>query len=120
MIIGVILILVIIIILLMVYNMSIHKKIENFNNLNQKVTNLNILQDFMDTISKSTTVEDKINQINNIIIERYQIKYSTIVVYDGTKYVVKTSNVDKKHWEALSNLQAEDIFRESIESSIPK
>ena len=120
MIIGVILILVIIIILLMVYNMSIHKKIENFNNLNQKVTNLNILQDFMDTISKSTTVEDKINQINNIIIERYQIKYSTIVVYDGTKYVVKTSNVDKKHWEALSNLQAEDIFRESIETSIPK
>ena len=120
MIIGVILILVIIIILLMVYNMSIHKKIENFNNLNQKVTNLNILQDFMDTISKSTTVEDKINQINNIIIERYQIKYSTIVVYDGTKYVVKTSNVDKKHWEALSNLQSEDIFKESIETSIPK
>ena len=97
MIIGVILILVIIIVLLMVYNMSIHKKIESFNNLNQKVTNLNILQDFMDTVSKASSVEEKIEQINNIIIERYQIKYSTIVVYDGTKYVVKASNVDAKH-----------------------
>ena len=120
MIIGVILILVIIIILLMVYNMSIHKKIENFNNLNQKVINLNILQDFMDTISKTSSVEEKINQINNIIIERYQIKYSTIVVYDGTKYVVRASNVDPKHWEALSDLQSEDIFKESIQTSIPK
>ena len=120
MIIGVILILIIIIVLLMVYNMSIHKKIENFNNINQKVINLNILQDFMDTISKTATVEEKINQINNIIIERYQIKYSTIVVYDGTKYIVKASNVDKKHWETLSNLQSEEIFKESIQTSIPK
>lgn len=120
MIIAVILILVVIIILLMVYNMSIHKKIANFNNLNQKVTNLNILQDFMDTISKMSSVEEKIEQINNIIIERYQIKYSTIVVYDGTKYIVRASNVDKKHWEALSNLQSEEIFKESIQTSIPK
>ncbi len=120
MIIVVILILVVIIILLMVYNMSIHKKIQNFNNLNQKITNLNILQDFMDTISESTSVEEKINQINNIIIERYQIDYSTIVVYDGTKYVVKASNVDGKHWNALSNLQSEDLFKESVQTSVPK
>lgn len=120
MIIGVILILVVIIILLMLYNMSIHKKIENFNNLNQKVINLNILQDFMDAISKTAKVEEKINLINNIIIERYQIKYSTIVVYDGTKYIVKASNVDKKHWDTLSNLQEEEIFKESIQTSIPK
>ena len=120
MIIGVILILVAIIILLLVYNMSIHKKIESFNNLNQKVTNLNILQDFMDAISKTSSVDEKINQINEIIIERYQVKYSTIVIYDGTKYVVRASNVDKKHWETLSNLQSEEIFKESIQTSIPK
>ena len=113
-------ILVVIIILLMVYNMSIHKKITSFNNLNQKVINLNILQDFMDTISKADSVEEKINQINNVIVERYQIKYSTIVVYNGTKYVVKASNVDQKHWDALSNLQSEEMFKESIQTSIPK
>ena len=100
--------------------MYIHKKIQNFNNLNQKITNLNILQDCMDTISESTSVEEKINQINNIIIERYQIDYSTIVVYDGTKYVVKASNVDEKHWDALSNLQSEDLFKESVQTSVPK
>lgn len=104
----------------MIYNWSINKKINNFNNLNQKVTNLNILQDFMDTISKTSSVEEKITQINNIIVERYQIKYSTIVVYDGTKYIVKASNVDPKHWDALSDLQSEETFKESIQTSIPK
>lgn len=120
MIIVVILILVVIIVLLMVYNMSIHKKIESFNNLNQKVTNLNILQDFMDTLSQASSVDEKIEKINNIIIERYQIKYSTIVIYDGTKYVIKASNVDEKHWESLSSLQSEKIFQESIQTSVPK
>ena len=120
MILLVILILVIIIILLTVYNMSIHKKIESFKNLNQKVTGLNILQDFMDTIGEGTSVNEKFNKINMILIERYQIKYSTIVVYNGTEYVIKASNVDKRHWDALRNLQEEPLFQESIQTSIPK
>lgn len=117
---AVIIILIILIILLTVYNISVHKKIENFQNLNQKITSLNILQDFMDTISEYTTVNEKINKINEILIERYQIKYSTIVVYDGVQYVVKASNVDRKHWDALSSLQSEGIFQDSIQTATPK
>lgn len=120
MILAVIIILVILIILLTVYNISVHKKIENFQNLNQKITGLNILQDFMDTISECTTVDAKINKINTILIERYQIKYSTIVVYDGVQYVVKASNVDRKHWDTLSALQSEAIFQDSIQTATPK
>ena len=101
MILGVITLLVIIIVLLMVYNMSINKKIQNFHNLNQKISNLNVLQDFMNTISEVTTVDEKIQKINEILIERYQIKYSTIVIYNGTDYIVKASNVESKHWDTL-------------------
>ncbi len=120
MIIGVIIILVIIIILLMVYNISIYKKIESFNNLNQKITGLNVLQDFMDTISECTSVTEKFNKINEILIERYQIKYSTIVVYDGAEYTIKASNVEQKHWENLRSLQSEEIFQDSIQTATPK
>ena len=120
MILAVILILVIIIVLLTAYNISIHRNIEEFKNLNQKVTSLNIIQEFMDTLSECTTVDEKINKINTILIERYQIKYSTIVVYNGAEYVVKTSNVDKRHWDTLSSLQSEAIFQDSVQTSIPK
>lgn len=117
---AIIIILILIIVALLAYNLSISKKIENFNSINQKITNLNILQDFMNTISEVTSVNEKIQKINNILIERYNIKYSAIVVYNGTEYVIKASNVDKKHWEVLRNLQSEETFKDSIQSAIPK
>ena len=120
MIIVLIILLVAIIVALLIYNMSINKKIQSFNNLNQKITNLNVLQDFMNTISETSSIDEKIKKINGILIERYNIRYSTIVVYNGTEYVIKASNVDEKHWETLRNLQSEDIFKDSISSATPK
>ena len=120
MILAIIAILIVIVIALFIYNLSISKKIENFNNINQKITNLNILQDFMNTISEVTSVNEKIEKINNILIERYNIKYSTIVIYNGTEYVVRASNVEQKHWDTLRNLQNEEIFKDSIQTATPK
>ena len=65
----IVLLLVIIIIGLMFYNMSIHKKIESFKNINQQITSLNVLQDFMDTISETSSVDDKLKKINDILAE---------------------------------------------------
>lgn len=115
-----IIILVVIITILVVYNVKIHKKIDTFNNINEQITSLNVLQDFMNTLGEVSTVSEKLNKINDLLIEKYNIKYSTIVVYDGTEYVIKASNVEEKHWSVLSNLQSEPIFKESIESAIPK
>lgn len=120
MIITIIVLLVVIIVFLMIYNMSVHKKIDTFSNLNQKIVSLNVLQEFMDTVSEEKTAYDKINKINEILIEKYDIKYSTIVIYDGAKYAIKASNVDEKHWETLTNLHSEPIFKDSIETATPK
>ncbi len=120
MIIAAIIILVSIIIGLIVYNITIHKKIQKFRNMNQKITNLYVVQDFMNAIGETSTVEDKIKKINDVLIERYEIKYSTIVVFDGAEYKVKASNVDPKHWKALSSLQDVDMFKDSIQSATPK
>ena len=74
----------------------------------------------MNAIGETSTVENKIKKINDILIERYEIKYSTIVVYDGAEYQVKTSNVDPKHWDSLRNLHKVDMFKDSIEAAVPK
>lgn len=68
-IIGVILLLVAIIVGLVLYNMSIHKKIQAFNNINQQIVNLNVLQDFINTISETSSVDEKLKKINDILIE---------------------------------------------------
>ena len=116
----IIVILVVVILLLLAYNVVINKKIEKYKNVSQKITSLNVLQEFMNTIGKEETVEEKINKINNILIEKYDIKYSTIVIFDGAEYSIKATNVNEKHWDTLRNLQNEEIFRDSITTATPK
>lgn len=115
-----IVILVIIIGILIVYNIYIQKKIESFKNINQKINNLSVLQDFMKIVGQEETVDDKLKKINEIIIEKYDIKYSTIVVFNGAEYVIKVSNVDEKHYEVLANLHTQEIFQDSVTTANPK
>lgn len=117
---AIVFILVVIIVILLIYDMIIHKKVENFKKLNEKITGYNVLQDFMNTIGESTPVDYKIQKINDILIENFEIKYSTIVVFDGAEYVIRATNVDERHWETLKNLQKEDIFKDSISTANPK
>ncbi len=116
----VILLLTVILIVLIIYNLSLSKKIKKFNSINETIKGLNIVQDFMNTIGESTTVDDKINKINEILLERYGVKYSTIVVFNGAEYVIRATNVDEKHWDTLKNLHKEEIFKDSITTAQPK
>lgn len=113
-------VLVAIIVVLIIYNLKIHKTIQDFNNLNRQTNNLKVLQDFLSTIGECSSVDEKIQKINEILIEKYEIKYSTIVVFNGAEYQVKASNVDPKHWNTLSKLQEVPIFKDSIATATPK
>ena len=113
-------ILVIIIAILLGYNVVINNRIQEYRNTDQKIKSLNVLQKFMSTIGEEETVDGKIEKINNILIEQYEIKYSTIVVFDGAEYVIKATNVSEKHWDTMRNLQSEEIFKDSITTATPK
>lgn len=119
MIIAVIL-LTIVVVCLIVYNVIIYNRVKALNNTNQKINNLNILQDFMNIIGNDISVEEKLQQINTSLIEKYAIKYSTIVVFNGAEYEIKATNVEKKHWETMKNLQQDDNFKDSIVRGTPK
>lgn len=120
MVIVVIVILLIAIGILFAYNYHIQKKIDAFNNISEKISNLSILQDFMRIAGEEDSVEAKLNKINEIVIENYDIKYSTIVVFDGAEYVIKATNVDKIHHDTLTNLHTEEIFQDSVATATPK
>lgn len=120
MIIIIVVVLVAIVFGLLAYNVVIHRKIQDFRNTDQKIKSLNVLQEFMSTIGEESTVDGKISKINNILIEQYNIKYSTIVVFDGAEYVIKATNVSEKHWDTMRNLQSEEIFKDSITTATPK
>lgn len=116
----IIIVLVIVIMGLVSYNLSIGKKIKKFENMNERVSTLGVLKDFMETIGKDESVVNKLEIINNIIIEKFSIKYSTIVVFNGAEYSIKATNVDEKHWDTMKNLHSEEMFKDSIMSATPK
>lgn len=116
----VVIILVFTVLVLGIYNLSLHKRIQAFQNQSKRFTDLNILQDFMNIAGSDLTVDKKIQSINETIIEKYKIKYSTIVIFDGTDYFVKASNVNESHWETMSKLHEVDIFKDSITTTSPK
>lgn len=118
--IGLIIVLVAGVIALILYNLSIHKKIKTLSNTREMVANLQVLQDFMEIIGKDYSVDDKINMINDILIEKYKIKYSTIVVFNGAEYTLKASNVNEKFWPVLKNLHTDEMFKDSITTATPK
>ena len=101
-------------------NWKIHVQLNNKKNVEKKIDGLNAIREFMETIGETINVEDKVKKINDIIMEKYDIKYSTIVEFNGTGYVVRASNVDEKHWENLSSLHDEEIFKDSITTQTTK
>jgi len=116
----IIILLVGIIIGLIVYNLSIGKKVRYFSNINDRLSSLNVLQDFLDAIGKDSSVDNKLEIINNILIEKFSIKYSTMVVFNGAEYEIRATNVDERHWDAMKNLHTHEMFKDSIETATPK
>ena len=69
MLIAIVIILILVVLCLIMYNLSIHKKIQTYKNINQKITNLSVVQDFMSAIGEDSTVDNKIKKINEILID---------------------------------------------------
>lgn len=118
--IAVIMVLVVVVICLIIYNLTIYRKVKGLSNTNEKIANLRVLQDFMDTIGKDSSAENKIKIINDILIEKYDIKYSTIVVFNGAEYILKATNVDERIWDTMTNLHTDPLFQDSIRNATPK
>lgn len=115
-----VIILTFIVIGLIIYNFSINKKVKVLSNTNQKISSLNVLQDFMNIVGTNSPAEVKLKEINKKLREKFNIKYSTIVVFDGAEYTIKTTNVAEQHWETMKNLQELEIFKESIMRGAPQ
>ena len=63
MLIAIVIILIVVVISLILYNVNIHKKIQTYKNINQKINNLSVVQDFMSAIGQTSSVDDKIKRI---------------------------------------------------------
>ena len=74
-----------------------------------------ILKCFLKVIGNDKiSSDDKLWEINKVLIKEFNLKYSTIVTFNGKEYIIKATNVDTKFWNLLKNLHNEQAFKECI------
>ena len=79
-----------------------------------------IMQRMFEIMASSIPAKNKIEELNNIMIETFDSKYSTIVLFDGTEYCVKASNVEATYLEGLKGLAESQEFKNNALQNISK
>ncbi len=82
--------------------------------------NESLLQKIFDIMGANDTADGKIECLNKAIITNYNAKYSSIVLFDGNKNVVKASNVEKTYISSICNIASDNIFKSNISRNAPK
>jgi diguanylate cyclase (GGDEF)-like protein len=64
--------------------------------------------------------ENKVNELNKVILDTYEPKYSSIVTYDGSVHEIKATNVDKSYVDSISKISDENDFRANAFKNVSK
>ena len=79
-----------------------------------------VVQRMFELMSSAIPSKQKLSEVNNIILDAFSSKYSTLVSFDGEKYEVRASNVDAVFQEKLANLPQDKIFKTNLQKNVPK
>ncbi len=73
-----------------------------------------IVQEMLNTMSLDIKATDKIENLNKVFVNKLNIAYSTICLYDGNNYEVKASNVEKEYVTAIPDVAYDKSFKSNI------
>lgn len=79
-----------------------------------------IMQRMFELMASAIPAEKKIEELNNIIIEVFNPKSSTISLYDGIDYEIKATNVDKMYEDSIAAIAEEQDFKNNAVQNISK
>lgn len=96
------------------------RQIDKFNNLKRNYLTVIVLQKIMEVLGKKISSKEKLEEINKIFLQDYDIMFSTIVSFSGDEHKVRASNAAPKHYPTFENLSEEPTFKHNCENNVPK
>ena len=79
-----------------------------------------IMQRMFELMASTIPASKKIEELNNIIIEVFNTKSSTISIFDGTNYEIKASNVESMYVDSIKALAEEKDFKNNTTQNVSK
>ena len=110
----IIVLLVIIIITLSVMILVISRRSQYYKIALGNMSGFAIMQRMFELMASSIPAANKIEELNNIIIEVFNTKNSTISIFDGVDYEVKATNVENIYKEFTAIPDKEDNCEHKI------
>jgi len=105
---------------LIIFALILLKELKNFQNLKKNYSAVVVLQKIMEVLGRKIPANEKLEEINKLLIEENDIMYSTIVSYDGDSHIVQISNVNSAYLEAFKEISDDSIFKNNALKNIPK
>jgi len=116
----VVVLLLLFIIFLMTRLKSLLEVEKNYALMAKNYSTVTILQEIMVILGNKIPAVRKLERINDILINRFDIAYSTIVEASESGNIVKASNVPSELYSAIVDLDKSKVFVESMQRNAPK
>ncbi len=79
-----------------------------------------IMQRMFEIMASAIPAKNKIEELNNIMLEIFDTRYSTLVLFDGIEYSIKASNVESTYLDGLQTLAEGQEFNNNAIQNISK
>lgn len=79
-----------------------------------------IMQRMFELMASTIPAAKKIEELNNIIIEVFNSKSSTISIFDGTNYEIKATNVEDMYIDSIKAIAEEQDFKNNSVQNVSK
>lgn len=89
----------------------------NYSIMTKNYSTVTILQEIMMVLGAKIPSGDKLARINEILINRFDIAYSTIVENGG---IVKASNLPKDMYDRIADIDKTKVFADAMKQNLPK
>ena len=107
------------IIFLLGYNVHTNRNLEQAKKSKKSFSRILALRDIMNISASSKSSKEKMEELNNVLIEKMDIDYSTIVYYNGLEYITKVTNISDIEIPNMEKdilyIQNLNIFKEAID-----
>lgn len=119
MVIAIVLIEIFIIILLILYNKYLHNRYKQIEDSKEHLDDLLVVRELIEIAGSNKTSDKKLKNINKTIVEKFNVTYSTIIIFEGNSYEIKATNLDVNQQKYITEIYKNSIFKDSVNSGEP-
>lgn len=97
-----------------------NKQIGYYTIVSKNLSAMRVIQSMFEIMGANIPAENKVNELNKVILDTYEPKYSSIVTFDGTNHEIRATNVDKSYIESVARIGDENDFRANAFKNVSK